>query len=144
LAAISVADLLEAQKQNSDEAVKLCREAIAILATARPRYDPDIFHCYIEIGDTLMLQNDREGALKEYEAASAIARDSAASNTSNAIWQTNVATSHSKIGDALAPSSEALNSYQEALRIVTSLPDNNPRNDDLAASLKDKIQKLKP
>ena len=73
-----------------------------ILDEARPRYDRNVFDCYIKIGDILILTSDRDGALKEYRVASAIARDLAASNTDSVIWQRNLATSYIKIGDILA------------------------------------------
>src|SRR5262249_7427356 len=46
-AAILVADLLEAQKQNLDEAVRLYSEAIEIQDEVRPQQDRDVFHSYI-------------------------------------------------------------------------------------------------
>jgi tetratricopeptide (TPR) repeat protein len=63
---ISVADLLVAQKQNLDEALKLYRDAIVVLDDARPRsrYDTNIIDAYIQIGDILLLRSDREGALR--------------------------------------------------------------------------------
>jgi tetratricopeptide (TPR) repeat protein len=150
MAAILVADSLEEQKQGLDEAVKLYREAIKILDEARPRYDRNIFDCYIKIGEILILKDDREGALNEYKVASAIARDTAASNKNSVILQRNAATSYSKIADLLAAqehSREALDHYQQALDIVTDLAAKYPTSDEwptLAESLKAKIQNLKP
>jgi tetratricopeptide (TPR) repeat protein len=144
-AAISVADLLKAQKQNLDESEKLYREAIEILDELRPRYDRDVFDCYIKIGDILMLQNDWEGALKEYKLAWAIARDAAAKDPSAVGWQQNLVTSYDKIGDLLAAqgrSAEAVEQYQQALDIVTAPAASYPKSD--AESLKTKIQALKP
>ena len=147
-AGISVADLLYAQKQNLDEAVKLWRAAIEILDEARPRYDRNVFDCYIKIGDILLLKDDREGALKEYKVAWAIARDIAAKNTSSVIWQRNLTISYIKIGDLLASqerSREALEHYEKALEIVTALAVKDPKSNEWSAlveSLKAKIQKL--
>jgi tetratricopeptide (TPR) repeat protein len=158
---ISVADLLGAQKPNVDEALKLYRDAIAILDEVRPRYDNNVFDCYIKIGDILMSQNDWEGALKDYKVASAIARDAAAKNAGSVPWQRNMATSYTKIGDLLAaqiassqaynlaaqaPSSVAHDQYRQALDIANALAEKYPESHEwpaLAESLKTKIQNLK-
>jgi len=148
MAAISVADVLHAQKQNLDEAVKLYRTAIDILDEAKPRQDRNVFDCYIKIGDILILQDDREGALKEYKVAWAIARDIAADNPNSVIWQRNLTTSYIKLGDLLTAqerSREALEQYQKALEIVTALAAKYPNSTEwppLVESLKAKIQSL--
>jgi tetratricopeptide (TPR) repeat protein len=147
-AAISVADLLESQKQSLEEAVKLYRDAIDILDEARPRYDRNVFHCYLKIGDILNLQGDREGSFKEYKIAWAIARDSAAADPSSVIWQRNLATSYIKLGDVLTAqerAQDALENYQKALEIVMALAQQYPNSAEwpaLAESLKTKTQKL--
>ena len=134
--------------RNLDEAVKLCRAAIEILDEARPRQDRNVFGCYIKIGDILLLQDDREGALKEYKVAWAIARDIAAGNPGSVTWQRNLATSYIKIGDLLAKqerSREALGQYEKALEIVTELAVKYPKTDEwpaLVEALKTKIQKI--
>jgi tetratricopeptide (TPR) repeat protein len=148
MAGISIADLLRAQKQNLDEAMKLYRAAIEILDEVRPRYDRNVFDCYIKIGDILILQSDREGALKEYKVAWAIARDSAARNSSSVIWQRSLATSYIKIGDVLTAQErarEALEQYQKALEIVMELMAKYPKSAEwpaLVESLKAKIESL--
>jgi tetratricopeptide (TPR) repeat protein len=148
MAGISIADLLRAQKQNLDEAMKLYRTAIEILDEVRPRYDRNVFDCYIKIGDILILQDEREGALKEYKVAWAIARDSAARNPSSVIWQRSLATSYIRIGDVLTAQErarEALEQYQKALEIVTELTTKYPKSTEwpaLVESLKAKIQSL--
>ncbi len=147
-AAISIADLLGEQKQNLNEAVKLYRDAIVILDELRPRYDRNVFDCYIKIGNILILQDNREGALTEYKRANAIARDSAASNASSVIWQRNLTTSHIKIGDLLAAQErtrEALEHYQQALEIVTALAAKDAKSVEwppLIEELKAKIRTL--
>jgi tetratricopeptide (TPR) repeat protein len=134
--AILVADTLEAQKQNLDEAVKLYGDAIAIQDEARPRYDSDVFYCYIKIGDVRILQNNREDALTEYKRAWAIARDRAAGNTNSLVWQRNLATAYTKIGDVLTVDQrlrEALESYEKALEIVASLAAKFPQSTEWPA-----------
>ncbi len=148
LAGISVADLLYAQRQSLEEVVKLCHAAIEILDEARPRYDRNVFDCYLKIGDILVLQDDREGALKEYKLAWAIARDLVARNMDSVIWQRSLATSYIKIGDVLTAqerSREAVEQYQKALEIVTALAAKYPKSTEwppLVESLKAKIQSL--
>jgi tetratricopeptide (TPR) repeat protein len=146
-AAIPVADLLVALKQDLGEAVKLYREAIDILDEARPRYDREVFECYIRIGDVRVLQDDWEDALKEYQRASAIARDIVAGEPGNVTWQKNLATSYIKIGDLLAAqrrSHEALEYYKQALEIITALAAKSPRSEgaDPTEALRVKIQNL--
>ncbi len=147
-AAISVADLLKAQNYDLDNAVHLYREAIGILDEARPLYDPDVFKSYIKIGDLLISEDDRIGALTEYKRAQAIARDKAASNTSGSIWQKNLTISQIKIGDLLTSqesSREALESYQQALKIITALAEREPKNPEWSAfveELRTKIRSL--
>jgi tetratricopeptide (TPR) repeat protein len=145
---ISVADVLAEQNQNLDEALKLYRDAIAILDEVRPRYDNNVFECYLKIGDILSSRNDRDGALREYKRASGIARDSAVANQSSVPWQRRLATSYGKIGDQLAaqaPSNEARDQYQQALNIVMALAAEYPKSTEwpaLAESLTAKIQNL--
>ena len=148
MAGISIADVLYAQKQNLDEAVKLYRVAIGILDDSRPRYDRNVFDCYVKIGDILMLRDDREAALKEYKVAWAIARDAAAANTSSVIWQRNLANSRIRIGDVLTAQErwrDALEQYQSALEIVTALAAKYPKSTEwpaLVELLKATIQSL--
>jgi tetratricopeptide (TPR) repeat protein len=149
LAQISVADVLEAQKQNLDEALRLYRDAITVLDDARPRsrYDTNIIDGHLRIGDILLFKNDQEDALTEYKSAAAIARDSVAANPSSAPRQGRLAASYSKIGDLLAQASlsEAREQYQQALEILTALAAKNPTSKEwppLTESLKAKMQKL--
>ena len=145
VAAIPVADLLLAQKQNLNEAVKLCRSAIEILDEARPYYDGDVFNCYIKIGDVLKLQDDGGGALKEYNIASGIAAANATSNPGNAVWQGNLEQSYVKIADFLAAQGrtrDAHEHYQSAIKFVENLVAQNPQIAALSAlaeRLKEKI-----
>jgi tetratricopeptide (TPR) repeat protein len=148
LAGISVAELLGAQKSNFDEALKLYRDAIIILDEVRPRYDSNVFDCYIKIGDILMSRNDRDGALTEYKVAQGIAVDAAAKAPGSVPWQRNLATSYTKIGDLLAAQArlrEAHEEYRQALDILKALAERNPKSDEwpaLAESLNTKIQNL--
>ena len=125
----------------------LYRKAIAILDEARPRYDNDVFHCYITIGDILR-QNDREAALKEYQTAAAIARDRAeASNTSVKTLRKNLQNSYVKIGQLLSPSSEVIKHYQQSVAFVATLVAKYPANKEwpeFAEMLNAKVQSLRP
>jgi tetratricopeptide (TPR) repeat protein len=148
-AAIALADTLVAQKESLEEAVQLYRDAIATQDEARPRYDRDVFSCYIKIGDIRLSQEDREDALTEYTRAWAIARDGATANAGSLIWQTNLMTSYIRIGDLLAAeerTAEARDQYQQALDIVTALAEKNPKSTEwpaLVESLKTKILALR-
>src|SRR5262249_27709701 len=143
-----VADELVEQNQNLDEAVTFYRAAIDTLDELRPRYDRDVFRCYIKIGDVRTLQNDRGSALTEYKRANAIARDSAAKNEHSVIWQRNLTTSHIKIGDLLAAQErahEAIEHYRQALEIVTALAAKDPKSAEwpaLMEQLRTKIETL--
>ena len=148
IAGMSVADVLVAQNQDLDEAVKLYRAAIEILDDLRPRYDRDVFRCYIKIGDILRSRGDPEGALTEYKRASAIARQSAAKDPTSAPWQRNLADSYAKIGGFLIEQGrtrEALEHYKNALEFVEELAAKRPTNiawTALVQSLKAEVQKL--
>ena len=69
------------------ETVELYRSAIAILDEARPNYDRDVFNCDIKIGDILKLQDDGDGALKEYKIASGIGGDMAGRDPEDLAWK---------------------------------------------------------
>ena len=133
---MSVADLLVAQNQNLDEAVKLYRTAIESLDDLRPRYDRDVFRCYIKIGDILKARGEPEGTLREYEVASGIAREFVGKDATNAAWQTSLAESYAKIGGFLIEQGrtrEALEHYQRALKFVEALDAQHPGNAGLVA-----------
>jgi tetratricopeptide (TPR) repeat protein len=145
LAAISVADVLQEQKQHLDEVMQLCRSAIEILDEARPRYDRNVFDCYIKIGDVLTSRADRDEALKQYKVAAAIARERLGENSTSVVWQRSVAISYERIGDVLAAQSpaEAIEQYQKALEIIVALIAKYPRSPEwppFAERLKAKIQ----
>jgi tetratricopeptide (TPR) repeat protein len=148
IATLSVVELLESQRQDLDEAVRLCRDTIGLLDRVRPRYDRNVFECHMKIGDIRMLQNQPEQALNEYKLAQTIARDNAAADANSLIWQRNLATSFIKIGDILAAqkrSIEALESYQRAVDVVTALAARYPQSAEWSAlleSLRGKIKAL--
>jgi tetratricopeptide (TPR) repeat protein len=148
-AGIAVADVLVAQKDKLEEAVKFYREAIDIQDEVRPRHDDDVFGCYIKIGDIRLLQEDRDGALTEYTRAWAIANNIVADNRTSVAWQRRLTNSYIKIGDLLVTidrSAEARAQYQEALKIVTDLAAKNPQSAEwlgLVESLKTKIQGIR-
>jgi tetratricopeptide (TPR) repeat protein len=149
-AAMAVADVLVALKDNLDEAMNLYRQAIEIQDEVRPRHDDDVFDCYIKIGDIRLSQNDHENALTEYTRAWAIASDIGVDNASSAKWQRNLIISYVKIGDLLLTeerATEAREHYERALEIVTALAEKNSKSDEwptLAESLKAKIQTIHP
>jgi tetratricopeptide (TPR) repeat protein len=115
----------------------------------RPRYDQDIYRCYVRIGDIAHLRGEPEAALAEYRLALAIARESAAKDPTSAAWRTDLDESASKLGDLLTGQgrkSEAIEHYQKALEFVQALADKNPEIPEWAAltqSLKAKIESLK-
>jgi tetratricopeptide (TPR) repeat protein len=143
-AAIAVADVLEAQKSDLEEAVKLYRKAIEIQDKARPRHDDDVFYCYIKIGDIKLSQDDRKSALTEYTRAWEIANNALANNQASVAWRRRLTNSYVKIGDLLVKedrAAEARAQYQEALKIVMDLAAKDPQNREwsaLADSLKAK------
>jgi tetratricopeptide (TPR) repeat protein len=151
-AAIAFADVLGAQKNDLNEAVKLYRQVIEIQDEARPRHDDDVFDSYIKIGDIRLLQQDRETALTEYTRAWSIAHDFTEEDANSVKWQRNLTTSYIKIGDLLAAEERthaALEQYQKALAIAATLAAKNPNSSEwlgLVESLKAKIQpiQLKP
>jgi tetratricopeptide (TPR) repeat protein len=77
VAGIAVADALVRRQQDLDEAVSLYRAAITSLDDLKPRYDPDVFNCYMKIGSVAESRKDPQGALTEYETALGIARHAA-------------------------------------------------------------------
>jgi tetratricopeptide (TPR) repeat protein len=150
IAGMTVADLLVEQHQGLEEAVSIYRVAIETMDDFSPRYDEDIFRCYIKIGDIQKSQNDPQGALKEYERASSIARDSASNDAAALTWQKNLADAFSRIGALLIAQgrrSDALEHYNKALQFVEALLARHPENAGWAAlvrSLKTEIEKLAP
>jgi tetratricopeptide (TPR) repeat protein len=103
-AEVSVADQLVALKEDLDEALNLYRDAVPKLDETRPRsrYDTNIIDAHLQIGDILVLKNDRGGALKSYETALATARESVAANPGSLSRQKRLAAAESKISDLKA------------------------------------------
>jgi tetratricopeptide (TPR) repeat protein len=146
-AGMAVADLLVVSKGDIEEAVKLYRGAIESVDDLRPRYDRTVFLGYIKIGDILKSQNDPDGAFKEYNVASSIARESATRDAASTTWQRNLEISYAKIGDLLAAQGRAremFDHYREALDFVVKLAAQHPENSRwaaLAQSLKTQTDK---
>jgi tetratricopeptide (TPR) repeat protein len=145
-AAIAVADFLEAQKNNLDEAVKLYREAIAIQDETLPRHDEDVFHCYLKIGDILSSQDARENALTEYTRAWSIANNMTIEDTSSIKWQRNLMTTYIKIGDLLEEirPDDALTQRKLALNIATMLAAKYPKSAEWASQVQTLKVKIQP
>jgi len=128
-------------------AVELYRSAIRILDELRPRYDGDVFDCYMKIGDIQMLQVHPDAGLKEYQAASGIALEKT-KEASDVAWQRRLANSDVKIGDTLAAqklASEAVKQYEKALGIATTLARKYPQSTEWTSKteeLNKKIQDL--
>lgn len=149
-AAMAIAAVLQMQKQNLEEAVKLYREAIDIQDEVLPRHDDDVFDCYIKIGDIRLVLGDRENAFTEYTRAWSIAHDFTVEEPSSVKWKRNLLTSHTKIGDVLKQEErarEALEQQQIALEIATALAVKEPNNTEWPNQveiLKVKIRALTP
>jgi tetratricopeptide (TPR) repeat protein len=149
-AGMTVADLLVEQNQALDEAVSIYRAAIESLDDFSPKYDRDIFRCYIKIGDILKSRNNPEGALTEYRKAAAIAQEAASSDATSATWPRSLTESYTKIGDLLIAEGrrvEALEHYKKALDVGEKLATKHPENAAWAAlvqSLQTEIKKLTP
>jgi tetratricopeptide (TPR) repeat protein len=149
-AGMAVADLLVEQNQDLDQAVSIYRTAIDSIDDFRPRYDGDIFRCYIKIGNILKLRNDPEGALAEYKKASAIAQEAATNDPTSAAWRNNLRDSYTKIGDLLIAegrTAEALDYYKKALEVVRLLMAKHPDSAEWAALvqlLQTQIERLTP
>jgi tetratricopeptide (TPR) repeat protein len=145
---MSVAGLMVAQNQGLDEAVTLYRASIDTLDDLQPRYDQDVFRCYIKIGDILKSRDDPKGALTEYEVASGIARDSATKDANSAPWQKNLMESYAKIGEFLLAQGrtrEAIDHYRKALEFVEARAAEHPDAGwaTHTQSLKAEIEKLR-
>jgi tetratricopeptide (TPR) repeat protein len=146
---MAIAELLVLQNQNLDEAVKLYRSAIDSLDDWRPRYDRDIFRCYIGIGNIFASQTKPEAALTEYRVALAIARESATRNPADVWWRKNLINAVFQIGEVLKGEgriAEAIAHYQKVLEFVQGLADEHPKIAEwaaLAQSLQAKIDTLK-
>jgi tetratricopeptide (TPR) repeat protein len=146
----SLANLLYEQNRELDETVKLHRESIEILDDLRPNYDQDVFRSYMSVGNIQKARTDPEGALKEYERASGIARESVLRDQASVSWQENLAESLAKIAEILIEqgrTSQALDHYRRALEFVQAVAAPHPENAAWAAfvgSLKAKTQSLEP
>jgi tetratricopeptide (TPR) repeat protein len=127
-AAILLADVLKAQNMNLDEAEGLYRSAIEGLDELRPRYDLDVFNCYVKIGDIFLKRQELERASTEYKRAQGIARERAGSGTSGE-WQKNLKVAEVK--DLLASQKRAnwtFESYNDVLRVLAELAAQQPKN----------------
>jgi pimeloyl-ACP methyl ester carboxylesterase len=123
----------------------LNRSAIETLDDPRPSYDRVVFHRYIKSGDVLNLQDDVEGALKEYKMASRIAGGIATRDPGNVDWNRHLWESYNKIGKLLVArqrTPEALEHYQTAMKFAENLAAKHPQFTDwsaLAESMNAKI-----
>jgi tetratricopeptide (TPR) repeat protein len=148
--AMSLGELMVSRNQSgdADEAVSLYRAAIETLDDLRPRYDLDVFSCYLKIGDILKSENHPEAALKEYERAASIARESAIRDPASKSWQRNVTRSFRTITDLLLAQGrmqEALEHNQNALKFVEQVAatiTDDAQWSTLVQSLKTEITKL--
>jgi tetratricopeptide (TPR) repeat protein len=150
IACINVADVLEAQKQELDEAVRLYRDAIKTLLGPRPsKYDRYVFHSYVKIGDILKGQNKWDAAYEEYQLAVGIARVASENAPGSTTWQRNLGSSIVMVADFLVEQgrkAEALDYYQKAVEFVESLAAKYPNIPEwaaLARSLREKMEALR-
>jgi tetratricopeptide (TPR) repeat protein len=136
------------RNQNLVSAVKLYHSAISIFDDLRPRYDVEVFNCYIRAGDIYLLQENLDGALAQYKAASGIALEKANAEPTSVAWQRRSVSSYTKIGDTLAVDKSALaaiRQYESALNLTRILAEKDPQNTEwtsAAGELKRKIDDL--
>jgi predicted negative regulator of RcsB-dependent stress response len=91
----------------------------------------DLSVSHDRIGDVLVAQGDRDGALKAYQAGLAIAEALAGRDPANTEWQRDLSVSHNKIGDVLVAQGDrdgALKAYQAGLAIAETLARRDPAN----------------
>jgi predicted negative regulator of RcsB-dependent stress response len=83
------------------------------------------------IGDVLMAQGDRPGALAAYQAGLAIREGLAQRDPANTEWQRDLSVSHDRIGNVLVAQGDgpgALAAYQAGLAIAEGLAQRDPAN----------------
>jgi predicted negative regulator of RcsB-dependent stress response len=83
------------------------------------------------MGNVLVAQGDRAGALVAYRRAVSIAEALVARDAANTEWQRHLSVSHNKIGEvllALGDAPGALAAYRRALAIAEALTARDPAN----------------
>ena len=100
-------------------------------AARHTRDERDLSVSQNRIGDVLVAQGDRDGALKAYQAALASRETLARRDPVNTQWQSDLSISHNKIGDVLMAQGDrdgALKAYQAGLAIRETLARRDPAN----------------
>ena len=145
---MTISGLLLQLNLDLEEAVTLYRAAIETLDDFRPRYDQDVFQCYIGIGDVQRERADAEAALIEYRRAAGIAEETLTKGVANnAVWLENLRLAYLRIGGLLIEQGrkgDAIAYYQKAIDFMERTP--YPENVDWSALvqwLKTEIEKLK-
>ena len=86
---------------------------------------------YHHVGDVLLLEGDREGAMAAFRASLVIAQTAAARDPSNANWQRDLSSSHTRIGDVLLLERDcdgAMAAFRASLAIDQALTARDPGN----------------
>ena len=112
-----------------DDAARAYRAAEA--AVRRTGTERDLLVSQERIGNVLVAQGDRDGALKAYQAGLAIAETLARRDPANTEWQRDLSVSQNKIGDVLVAQGDragALKAYQAGLAIRETLARRDPAN----------------
>ena len=100
-------------------------------AAQRAGDDRDLSVSHNKIGDVLLAQGDRDGALAAYQADLAIAEALARRDLGNTTWQRDLSVSHDGIGEVLLAQGDrngALAAYQAGLAIAEALARRDPGN----------------
>jgi tetratricopeptide (TPR) repeat protein len=98
-------------------------------AARRTSNERDLSVSHNRIGDVLLSQGDRDGALAAYRAALAIAETLARRDPANTQWQRDLSVSHNRIGDVLFSQGDrnrALTAYRTALAVRETLTRRDP------------------
>jgi tetratricopeptide (TPR) repeat protein len=93
-----------------------------------------------KIAEIFQLQNNFSDAIAEFETALSIAKNLVAKDPSNVEWRRSVASTLTKIGNALAKQpqpdlDEALARFDDALGILNNLAEQHPNNDVVVSNL---------
>jgi tetratricopeptide (TPR) repeat protein len=148
---MAIADLLLRLNQDLDDAESFYRGAIETLDEFRPRYDQDVFLCYVGVGDVLKARAEIDAALADYRRAAAIAEEAvtkgAASGTTSVPWVRNLRTAYFRTGELLIDQGhkeKAIEHYQKSLEFMqrTRYPENAGWS-ALLQALETEITKLK-